>query len=345
MPQLSENKTHLKLNQKPLNASELAEFSNQMALMLRSGISSLEALELLLEDAANPSEKELLSQMISELEISGQLCTAVESTGLFPTYMIHMIRLGEETGTLDDILQGLAKHYDHEDTISHMIRNAFVYPAVMLSMMILVILVLLTKVMPVFEQVFTQIGQEMSGFSAVLLEMGKTLSNYTSAVILILVIAGFLFWRNFKKLPFQKKLQEDIAVCRFADGMSIALRSGFSIEQSMELTRSLIESNRVLEKINQCETFYNDHNVFSKALHDSAMFSGSHARRIRIAEKTGKTEEALAQIAEEYTYEMQSKISRWIGMIEPTLVIILSIIVGTLLFSVMLPLLGIMAGL
>ena len=332
-------------NTKPLTSAEIAEFSNQMALMLHSGISSLEALEILLEDAKNTDEKELLSQILTELETCGQLYIAIESTHLFPPYMVHMIRLGEETGTLDDIMYGLSSHYTHEDTIAHLIRSAFVYPAIMLSMMVLIILVLLTKVMPVFQQVFTQLGQEMTGFSAVLLDMGQALSNYTSIIVILIAVTGFLLYRLWNKLPFHKRLEEEIAICHFADGISIALKSGFSIEQSIDLTRSLIESSSVLEKIHFCESEYNNHNIFSKALHDSGIFSGSHARRIRIAEKSGQMDEALSQIAEEYTYAIQSKISQWISMIEPTLVIILSIVVGTLLFSVMLPLLGIMTGL
>ena len=153
-------------HQKPFSNMELAAFCNQMSMLLRSGISSLEGLNLLLEDAQTQEERQLLTHMIHHLEQTGCLYEAASATAVFPDYAIYMIQLGEETGTLDDVMNRLFMHYTREEHMNHMIRNSFVYPFLMLGMMTLVIVVLLTKVMPVFHQVFQQLGQELSGFSA-----------------------------------------------------------------------------------------------------------------------------------------------------------------------------------
>lgn len=332
-------------HQKTLAYSELAEFCNQMYLMLHSGISPLEALSLLLEEAQNTAERELLSLMLSELETSGSFHNAIKEAEVFPSYMLHMIHLGEETGTLDDVMLGLSEHYIREENHSQMLKNALIYPSLMLGMMLLIIGLLLTKVMPVFNQVFEQLGQQMTGFSAALLSTGDILSRYSIAVIILVILAAVCLLRFKDKLPFQKKLQESMAACRFADGMAIALKSGLTPEQSLELSKELIEHSGLNLKILSCEKMMNDGELLSKALYESHIFSGTHTRLIRVAEKSGMLDEALSQIASDYEYTIQSRLSHLIAMIEPTLVIILSLIVGVILFSVMLPLLGIMTSL
>ena len=330
---------------KTLMNLELAEFCNQMHLMLASGISSFESLTLLLDDTENQAEKELLQLMLDKITETGYFYDAVIESKVFPNYAENMIRLGEETGTLDKVMAALSVHYTREYNISAMLKSALVYPTIMLGMMFLVILVLLTKVMPVFEQVFMQLGQEMSGFSLGLLRMGETLKAYGLVFIVIVIIIAILCYTQRHKLPFQRKLQEQIATCRFSDGMSIALKSGLTPENGLDLAETLVENDVLENKIQECKNLLENGTALHDALKDSKIYTGSYARLIRIAGKSGSLDETLEHIASEYEHAAQSKIHSLIGILEPTLVIILSLVVGIILFSVMLPLLGIMSSL
>ena len=332
-------------SQKKLSNLELAEFCGQMHLILHAGISALEGLNILLEDAQNDAEKELLRKMIQEMEMTGCFFEAASITSVFPDYALYMIKLGEETGTLDDVMNGLSKHYIREENMAGMIRSSFIYPSIMLSMMTLVVLVLLTKVMPIFNQVFQQLGQEMTGFSAGLLNLGGLLSKYSIAIIVILVLLiALCFWGR-KKIPFYKNIHEQLAACRFADGMAIALKSGMTVEQGLDLVENLLENDDFRKKVIDCKETIASGNDLATALHSSNIFTGTYARMATIAEKAGAMDEAMFHISEEYEHSVNTKINQLISMIEPTLVIVLSVIVGIILFSVMLPLLGIMSGL
>ena len=330
---------------KPLMNLEIAEFCNQMHLMLASGISGIEALNLLLEDAQNDAEKELLTQMIDKMESTGYFNEAAESVQVFPNYALHMIKLGEETGTLDQVLGALSSHYTREENLSNMIKSALTYPCIMLGMMALIILVLLMKVMPIFSQVFEQLGQEMTGLSAALLNMGGTLKTYSLGFVIAVLVLSILLYVNRKKLPFQKNIQEMIATCRFADGMSIALKSGLTAENSLELATNLVENDALKEKIAKCQEKISEGTSLHEALKETKILNGSYARMAYIAGKSGVLDEAMEHIASEYEHMAYSKIHSLIGMLEPTLVMALSIIVGAILFSVMMPLLGIMSSL
>lgn len=331
--------------QKPLSNLELAEFFNQLSLMLHSGISSLEALHLLLEDSSSDSERSLLQHMIDAIEQTGYFHQAAFSAGVFPNYALHMLRLGEETGTLDTVTEGLSEHYVREHNLSGIIKSSLMYPALMLGMMFLVIVVLLTKVMPVFQQVFQQLGQEMTGFSAGLLTLGNLLSNYSIVFVVLVVVLITLIIFGRKHLPFQKKIQDQIAACRFAKGMGIALKSGMTAEKGLDLSTELVEQEAFRMKINDCKQALSEGIELSQALRQSQIFTGPYARMTYIAGKAGVLDEAMEQISSEYEHAVNSRITSLIALLEPTLVIILSIIVGIILFSVMFPLLGIMTQL
>lgn len=332
-------------HQKPLSNLEIAEFCNQMSMLLRSGISSLEGLNLLFEDVQSKEERALLEKMIEEMEMIGSFYEAASSTGVFPNYVLHMIRLGEETGTLDEVMKGLSEHYIREENLAGMIRSSLLYPSIMLGMMALVVIVLLTKVLPIFQQVFQQLGQEMTGFSAGLLHVGETLSRYSVIFILLAVLIALLILFGRKHLPFYRRIQGKMAACRFADGMSIALKSGMTPEQGFDLVSALVENEDLQKKISDCKEKLGEGMDLAAALHKSQIFTGSYARMASIAQKAGIMDEAMAQISSEYEYSVNTRISSLITMLEPSLVILLSIIVGVILFSVMLPLLGIMSGL
>lgn len=330
--------------QKLLSSAELSDFFSQMSMILHSGISVLEGLTLLLEDAQNNSEIELLQEMISEAEISGSLYSSASASGIFPHYALEMIHLGEETGTLDEVCSGLSDHYRRESSFQKMLRSALLYPSFMIIMMILVVLILITKVLPIFAQVFGQLGQEMSGFSAGLLNLGVFLSRYALWFLCAAVLIFAVLFLYRKKLPLFRSLQELLSICRLTDGLAISLKSGLSPEQGLSLTEQLLEDPQFLKKMENCRHFLEDGEDLSVSLQKAQILQGTYARIASIAEKTGALDNALKRISDELEDLLYTKISRLIAMLEPTFVILLSIIVGAILFSVMFPLLGIMAS-
>ena len=328
---------------------EIASFCSEMAMILKSGISSLEGVDLLREDAQTKAEKKLLDEIYQSVMDTGRLDQALEETKVFPEYLIRMTQIGEETGTLDEVMESLAEHYDREEAIRRSVRSAISYPLLMIGMMLVIIIILMTKVMPVFDQVFRQFGQEMTGFSRGILLAGNALSRYSA------VFAGIYFTKTEsgrKKLyhigsgfAFSRELKDKLSACRFAGGMSLALKSGLTTEQGMEFSENLIEDDDFRKKVAECKADMENGTDIAEALVKAGIFTGVYARMTSIAGKAGMMDEMMGRIADECEEEVDEKLSSMIAVLEPTLVIILSVIVGTILLSVMLPLLGIMSGL
>lgn len=254
-------------------------------------------------------------------------------------------------------MEALAAYYQREEEIFEAVKSAVTYPVAMLGMMLVIIIVLFIKVMPVFEQVYLQLGQEMTGVARNILNIGNWMRQSAIilsviAVIVLMIVCSAVFSEKFRnklfekisKIGFMKKLAWKRARTRFASGMAMSLKSGLDIDESLTLAEKLVDYEPLRKQIAVCREDMKNGESFPKALKESHIFGGMQERLMVIGYETGATDEVMEQSADLYQKELQDQIQKMIGILEPTLVGILCVIVGVILLSVMLPLAGIMAG-
>ncbi len=341
---------------KALSNSEISSFCRQMALLLKAGIAPADGIDILDEDSQDSSAKKIYDSISQVLHSGEKFHVALSMSEVFPEYLVHMVTIGEESGTLDMVMDSLADYYDREDNIESSIKSAVSYPLIMVFMMVVVVLVLITKVLPIFEQVFAQLGTSMSGFSQSLLNLGNLLNRYSVVMIVILVILALLFLyfsgtshgkKNFKRFlrvfgP-TRKLMQDIDTAHFASGMVLTLSSGMDTYEGLALVKKLVSSDDMKEKIENSRQMLLDGDSFPEALDKSGIFTSFYSQMVSVGFKSGSMDQAMKQVAERIEISTEKKIYSLISVLEPTLVIILSLIVGMILLSVILPLMGIMS--
>lgn len=344
-------------NQKLLSNAEIASFCRQTAMIIQAGITPSEGMDILIHDTINKEGRELLQSIGDSCREGNYFYQALESSGVFPEYVVRLTALGEESGNLDAVLLSLAQYYEREESISESIRSAVTYPLIMIFMMFVVILVLILKVLPIFRQVFVQLGTEMSPLAQSLLNVGNTLSNYsvvfTVVLFLIIGICFFLY-----KTPVGKKcakqflshflltkgFYDKVAAGRFASGMHLAFTSGMDTYQSLDMISHIVENDDMNKKIEVCKQEIENHSDLPEALSKAEIFSNLYSRMVAVGFRSGSIDAVMKQISKNYEDETDKQMSRIISVIEPTLVILLSLIVGIILLSVMLPLMGIMSS-
>lgn len=338
----------MKQKQQFLSNAELAAFFSQMAMIQHSGIPAVEGVTMMEEDAADEATKALLASIHQVIDETGSLHPALEASGVFPSYALNMIRIGELSGNLDEVMSSLSDYYEREDIIHKEIRSAVTYPLVMVGIMVAIVAILLVRVMPVFQQVYRQLGSDMTGLSGTLLNLGNFLGSYGYLILLALAVLGALgFWlvRNKKvELPFLRDFREKISAGRFASGMALTLSSGLDTDESLDMIVDLVNDDRMGEKIKKCREMTGEGMEFSEALAQSGIFSGLYSRMISVGYRVGSVDMVMKKVAQRYQEETQDKISSLISVIEPSLVALLSLVVGVILLSVILPLLGILSG-
>lgn len=341
---------------KLLPPGETATFCRQMSLIMEAGIPIYDGIESLVESIEDGKSKKLFEGIHKEVRETGSLYKGTKAAGFFPEYMVNMIRIGEETGKLDDILQSLAIYYEREDKTKKTIKSAISYPIILVCMMAAVILVLVTKVMPIFEEIFLSLGTGMSKTGANIMNLGFVIGN-VSLVIIAVILIGIIICVVFSKtgnsdkimkiitvIPGVKKLNKNLSSGRFAAVMGMMLSSGYSLERALEMAPDIVDDKEVRGKIVKCEELVKDGESFPEALSKINLFTKMQSRIISVGFKAGKLDVVMEQISTQYEEEVEEGIDKTVGYIEPCLVAVLSLVIGGILISVMLPLATIMSS-
>lgn len=350
------------MRKKMLSNKELTMFCDHMSMVLKAGMTPAMGIDLMLSDIDSEGGKEILEPIAQKCNEGYSFSEAISSSGVFPHYACHMIEIGNASGKLEEVMDALVFHYEREASIAESIKSAVTYPFLIISMMIAVIIVLIVKVIPVFDKVFRQLGSEMTGVSGTLLKIGNTMTKYSVVFIIIFALLAIMFI-FFTKTPWGKKaftkfassfvltrgFYNRVAAARFASGMAMTMSAGLDTDESLELVEKLVDNKKMSEKINKARTLMtgdaqNPPVSFSNALSETSIFSNMYSKMISIGVSTGAVDSVLKKIAHSYDDEIEKSMDHTISILEPTLVIILSVIVCLILLSVILPLLGIMTG-
>ncbi len=341
---------------KKLSYAELSAFCEQLALLVGSGITLLEGFYALQNEADDGHNKALYSDIISHMEEGFSLSDTLDKVGVFPFYMIQMVKIGEVSGRLEDVFRSLAVYYNREDNLRKFIKHSVAYPLAMVAMMIVVIGVLVVEVMPIFNSVFIQLGGEMSGFSGALLDIGLWVSDNSIGLLiaLLLLVAVALmavFLPQGRKITknmsenfiLTKKLFYTVAVARFAGGMSLMLSSGLDTEESLRMVQGLVENKHLAQKIADVRQDIEQGKTFSGAMAERSVFTGIYSHMLSVGVSTGNVDEVMRRLSERYDNEVSRRFESIVAVIEPSIVAVLSIIIGGILLSVMLPLMSIIS--
>lgn len=328
-------------------------FCMEMYLALSAGIPAADALGMLRADERDARTAQALDAMAEHTAAGGALSDAMRSCGAFPQYAADMAQVGERTGRLDDTLSALAGYYERRMRLSRSIRSALLYPAVLLCMMLVVIGVLVTKVLPVFRDVYAQLGSGMSGLALALTNAGMWLGRNRIAVaaVLAVIIAAAVWYltrpavrAKIADFGFSKKIGGAVSCSRFAAAMALGMKSGLDADSAAELAEKLAGNTALGGKIAVLRERLSAGENLADSAAAAGIFSARYTRLLSVAYRTGAADEAMEEIARRTAEEAEDAIERFVGRIEPTLVIVMSVLIGLILLAVMLPLLGVMGG-
>ncbi len=336
---------------KQFSNSHISSFCMSLHLAMQAGISVAEGVEMYQEEEQDSQRRERIGVVAGELGVGEQLSAALRKSDAFPDYMVDMIEVGEKTGKLDDTLLSLSRYYDRQEAISKSIRGATTYPIMLLCVLLLVLIVFVVRILPIFYDVYRQLGAEMSGVATAALNFGNWLS--ASWVPIVIVIAAIVILaialRSTVKLAMRKifmggKLGDSMHSARFASILSMTLASGMDPDEALTMAARLTDDEKIRKKITAAAEQAGAGTSLAQCVADTGIFSALHNRMIAIGVRTGSSDTVMEEIARRTADESNDRLETFVGKIEPTLVIIMSLLIGLLLLSVMLPLAGIMSA-
>lgn len=335
-----------------LSADALSAFCYQLALMIRSGISSEESIGLLAEDAPSPETKALLAELHRVLIDGSSLSCALAQANRFPAYLLRMVEIGERTGRLEQVLSALSHYYQREAATQQSLRRAIAYPAVMAALIAAVFLLLVSRVLPIFQQVFAQLGVTPSPVARGLLSIGSASKYIAGGLALLLVLCAlaalYLFRFPSGQVLLSRILSHSAPVrgidrSRFASAMALMLSSGLALDEAILRVCTLLEHSALSPALAQCRAQMEAGTPFPKAVEECGLFSGIQSGLLSAGFRAGASEQAMEELARRCQEDAQALLERRLGQFEYALVALLCLSVGLVLLSVMLPLLGVLS--
>ena len=339
-----------------MTSAELSVFFSELSMLFESGISLSQAMYIMSENAADTKAGHLYSEICDMLDGGSSLSDALKNSGRFPEHASDIVNIGQASGKLETVLSGLSSYYDRQDCLQKSIRNVLTYPLIMMTVMFCVLSVLIIKVLPLFGAVFKTTGAKMPFILKLITE--NTLAPYLfiALLLVILLLLAVLFIRGGKtlsssedekigiasKLPFMIRLSEKTETGNFTYSMALLLSGGISVESALDMTLDMTSNQTIKSKLEFIRDRMSSGSSFSEAVIKSEILEPAFSLLLSAGEKSGRTDSVMDMIADKYTENIQDRISSVLAVIEPTLVIIMSLVIGGVLLSIMVPLMNIM---
>ena len=334
---------------------EISLLCTELSMLLHAGIQVGDALAMLAEESDAP-QKEILSDMAKQMDGGATLSAACQSTGQFPAHVCGLIEAGEKTGRLENALAALAHDYQERVRMEQHIRSALLYPSIMLILMLVIIAVILIKVLPIFNEVYTSLGGRLTGLAESLLHFGSLLHAMLPAlwvilaavVIFLVLFATVVPVRSFLLSLWQNKqgdkgLLRKMNTARIAQTLAMGLASGLPMEASLELAAGLLKDTpAACRRCADCRALLERGIPQGEAMQNTGLLPAAQRRLLELGRRSGTEDAVMAKIADDFAEESEAALERRISRIEPTLVLVCSVLVGMILLSVMLPLTRIM---
>lgn len=334
---------------KLLSREEISAFCQQVNMVVKADLPIYYGISILRDEAVSESSRDLFNSIYEPMEKGSTLYDAISATGVFPDYMLQMVHVGEQTGRLEEVLDSLSVYYEREAEIRSGIRHAVTYPLIMSVMMLAVIVVIITKVVPIFSDVYAELGSGLTGSAWLLMQISSFLNQYLlifliGFVLLVLLTIIFIKTPAGKKIIERRSLACSLASSRIANCMYLALASGLDSNQGLSLAEALVDNGYMEERLRHCRSLVAEGESFAKSLLLSGVFSKMYSSIITIGYKTSAMDDVMLSISKAYEQETDEKLRHFVAILEPTLIIILSFFIGLILVSFLLPLLGIMSS-
>lgn len=352
--------TTVKAKSKPLFGSsgkrvtprDIAFFSRQIATMMKSGVPMVTALEILAGGQKNPKFKDLITDIKNSIEGGSTLHEALSKHPLqFDELYRNLVKAGESAGVLDTVLDTIASYKENIESLKGKIKKAMFYPATVIAVAIFVSAILLIFVVPQFQEVFKQFGADLPAFTLMLIATSDFMIAYWWLVLLIVggsifallqfkkrsVAFAQLIDRMILKIPVIGQIMHNSAVARFARTTAVTFKAGVPLVEALDsvagATGNIVYSQAVMRIREDVSVGYQ----LNVAMRQVDLFPHMVVQMCAIGEESGALDEMLLKVAEYYEEEVNNAVDALSSLIEPMVMVVIGIVVGSMVVGMYLP--------
>jgi len=330
---------------------QLVIFTRQLATMISAGVPLLESLEVLQEQADTPGFRLVLDHVIESVRSGTDLSTALEKyRRVFPNIYVSMVRAGEVSGQLDDILVRLAEYLEASEKLKRDIRAAMTYPVISLVLVLGITMFLMIGIVPKFKEIFDSLEIDLPSLTKGVLGVSLALKNDFGMVVagFIGLVALFIVWKRTPAgrrqwdwmvlhFPVFGPLFQKVALSRFSRTFATLIKSGVPILGALEIVSETAGNTVISEVVENAKENVRQGHTLAEPLMESKVFPPMVTRMVQIGEKSGSLEQLLEKISDFYDDQVSAAVKTLTSMIEPIMIGIMGFMVGGIVLAVFLP--------
>ncbi|MFA6011195.1 MAG: type II secretion system inner membrane protein GspF [Desulfobacteraceae bacterium] len=334
-----------------VGSGEISMMTRQLATLLVAGFPLVTAMDTLIKQTSSPVLKRTMSRIKDSVEEGKSFAAALsEYPGIFSQIYINMIKAGEASGTLEIVLERLADISESQAALASKIKGALAYPIFMALIGCVVLFLLLTFVVPNMTSIFTDMGKALPLPTRVLIGTSNFLSIWwwVIAILIAAMAVGFSAFRNSENgkraidktiltLPIFGDLALKLAVARFSRTLGSLLENGVSMMNALDVVKNVAGNILISETIASAAKEVEQGHELGVALGASKIFPFLCIQMIKVGEQSGELETMLNKVADVYEKEVESSLVSMTALLEPTIILLMGVVVGFIVFSICLP--------
>lgn len=337
-----------------VTSKDIVMFSRQLSTLVSAGVPIVQGLSILEQQADNPAFGAVLTALRTDIESGLSIAEGMRKhPKAFSDLYVAMIKAGEVGGILDTILERLSSYLESSEALKAKVKSALMYPAVVLSAAALITVFLIVFVIPIFKDIFGGFGAELPFLTQLIIDISDLLRSY---IVYLLMLGGAAFWGLKKwaatpkghrtiddislKLPIFGILLKKVAVAKFTRTLGTLIKSGVPILQGLETVAQTAGNKVIEEAINQSRDSIKEGGRISDPLRKAGIFPPMVIQMISVGEETGALDNMLTKIADFYDAEVDTAVKGLTSMIEPLIMIVLGVVIGTIVIAMMMPMFG-----
>lgn len=330
---------------------DLVVFSRQLATLIDSGVSLITGLNILHDQVENQYLKKIILNIKGDIEAGNSLSAAfAKYPDAFPGIFSNMIRAGESSGSLNEILERVADYLERSENLRRKIKSSLTYPVLIVGMAVVIIAFLMLKVVPTFKNIFSSLGGQLPAPTQVLILLSDTTVKFFPIFIVMFVAiliafkkyistaVGRMQFDTFKLgLPVFGPIIKKISISRFARTLATLVKSGVSILEAFEIAGK-VSGNKVIEvATEQIRTNMRAGETISEPMGQTGKFPPFVVKMIAVGEQTGELERMLTKISDYYENQVNDSLTELTSMIEPIIIGFLGITIGFIVVAMFMP--------
>jgi len=334
-----------------ISNKDVVILSRQVATLFEAQVSALRVFRLLASEVDNKQLSAVLSSVADDIQSGSPISKALSNhPKVFSTFYVNMVRAGEESGKLSETFIYLADYLDRSYDIVSKAENALIYPIFVIAVFFGVMALMLTLVIPKISAVLLDSGQEIPIYTKIVIGFSNILVDYGVFLIIALVIGGFYLWQLRKtergrlildglklSVPYVGDLYKKLYLARISDNFSTMLLSGVSVIEALEITGSVVGNSVYASVLTEVAVDVKGGSSISDAFGKHSEIPSIMVAMTKVGEETGELGKILTTLAKFYNREVTNAVDTLVGLIEPIMIVLLGLGVGTLLAAVLLP--------